>query len=385
MRLNRLGRLLCLSAALVMLGALSQPGSVRTAWAQQSGPGKDPAQADRKKNSTESTQATTIIRVPVNEVVTPVTVTDSGGQFVYDVEKEEFKIYDNGKPQQMTSFGTEMQSLSLVIIVETNDSTSALLDDVRPLGSMFSELVMGPQGQAALITYSDHVDILQGMTSNGDKIDTALRTLKGRSNGIHLDDALALGMQMLENYRKDRRVLIVFSDGFNLGSQTGKNEIIKRAMNSNVTVYGLGFNTTKALWSRPQKDPPPDLVNESVARAPIPNMAGTPTQMDNFYNTTIPLPEILLATGETVKATVFKNSLEYFASYSGGRFYKKWGKSTVQEALNQIATEIHGQYELAYVPNNQDEEGFHRIKVEVRRPGARVRARTGWFNYVPPK
>jgi VWFA-related protein len=192
-------------------------------------------------------------------------------------------------------------------------------------------------------------------------------------------------MQMLENYRKDRRVLVVFSDGFNLGSQTGKNEIIKRAMNSNVTVYGLGFNTTKALWSRPQKDPPPDLVNESVARAPIPNMAGTPTQMDNFYNTTIPLPEILLATGETVKATVFKNSLEYFASYSGGRFYKKWGKSTVQEALNQIATEIHGQYELAYVPNNQDEEGFHRIKVEVRRPGARVRARTGWFNYVPPK
>jgi hypothetical protein len=94
---------------------------------------------------------------------------------------------------------------------------------------------------------------------------------------------------------------------------------------------------------------------------------------------------ILLATGETVKSLVFKSSLEYFAGYSGGVYYQKWGKSTVQEALNRIATEIHGQYELAYVPDNLNQTGFHRIVVQVRRPGAKVRARAGYYYQAMPQ
>jgi hypothetical protein len=76
--------------------------------------------------------------------------------------------------------------------------------------------------------------------------------------------------------------------------------------------------------------------------------------------------------------------LQYFARYSGGTYFQKWGKDTVQEALNRIATEIHSQYELAYAPSNATEEGFHKIEVQVRRPGAKVRARAGWFYQGEP-
>jgi hypothetical protein len=115
-----------------------------------------------------------------------------------------------------------------------------------------------------------------------------------------------------------------------------------------------------------------------------PNAAPTPTYSSNIYDTPIPLVAILLGLGEEAKKPLFKSSLQYFARYSGGTYFQKWGKGTVQEALNRIATEIHSQYELAYKPNDLSELGFHAIKVEVRRPGAKVRARSGWFYQGEP-
>jgi VWFA-related protein len=256
---------------------------------------------------------------------------------------------------------------------------------------MFSELLMGPQGQVALITYSDHVNLVQDFTRNGDKLDAALRKLSGRGSGLHLDDALVRALGMLDQiplqkeHLEDRRVVVVFSDGYDIGSEMGKSEIVKRAMNSDVTIYGLGFNPAKNLWSRPQQDPRPDLVAMSVGHPSPPNTVSTPSTQQIQFDTPVPVVPILLATGETVKSLVFKSSLEYFAGYSGGVYYKKWGKSTVQEALTRIATEIHGQYELAYVPDNLKETGFHRIVVQVRRPGAKVRARAGYYYQGTPQ
>ena len=58
------------------------------------------------------------------------------------------------------------------------------------LGSMFSDMVMGPQGEVAVLTYSDRVDLALDFTTNGDKLDTVLRGLQGRGGGMHLDDAI---------------------------------------------------------------------------------------------------------------------------------------------------------------------------------------------------
>jgi VWFA-related protein len=392
MDLKWLRAFLRLAACLALAGVLAEPGSVGTLQAQQATASGDAAANAPKKESSDPTQPITTLRVESHLVTTPVTVFDSAGQFVYDVDQDEFKIYDNGALQQIKQFGTEIHPVALVIVVETNDTTAPLLDEVRPLGSIFSDLLMGPQGQVALITYSDRVDLVQDFTRSADKLDAALRKLSGRGSGMHLDDALVRALGMLDQiplqkeHVEDRRVVVVFSDGFDIGSEMGKSEIVRRAMNSDVTIYGLGFNPAKNLWSRPEKDPRPDLVAMSVGGAPgPPNTVTTPSTQQILTETPIPVVPILLATGETVKSVVFKSSLEYFAGYSGGVYYKKWGKSTVQEALNRIAAEIHGQYELAYVPDNLNQTGFHRIVVQVRRPGAKVRARAGYYYQETPK
>jgi len=383
MNWKRLRSFLCRAASLALLMVLAGLAMAPAARAQENVTVKSPAQTAPKKDAADETQGTVPYKiiVPVQNVTTPVTVFDSSGQFVYDLEKDEFKVYDNGQLQEIRGFSTEMQRLSLVIVVETNDATVPFLDSVRPLGSMFSDMVMGPQGEVAVLTYSDHVSLALDFTSDGDKLDTVLRGLHGRGGGMHLDDALLRALSMLNDRPKeDRKVAIVFSDGYNIGSKMSRSEIVKGTMNSNITVYGLGFSPVKGLWDRPVKDPAPDLVSESVARSMPPGTAPTPTTEESIWDTAdINIVSILLGLGEEAKKPLMKSSLQYFSRYSGGRYFQKWGKGTVQEALNEIATEIHSQYELAYAPEKPIQPGFHKIEVQVRRPGAKVRARDGWF------
>ena len=392
MKWKSLRRRFCPAASLALgIALFYQAGPA--AWAQESptpqGSVQTSAQPDpAEKASPDNTQEAPYKLPPVivRNVTTPATVFDSGGNFVYDLVQDEFKIFDNGTPQKIVHFDSEMRRLSLVIVIETNDATSAFMDSVRPLGSMFSEMVMGPQGEVAVLTYSDRVDMPLDFTSNGDKLDTVLRGLQARGGGMHLDDALARALSMLDHRPiEDRKVAIIFSDGYNIGSKMTRGEIVKRAMNSDITLYGLGFSPLKGLWDRPVKDPKPDLVSESVARAMPPNVAPTPTNSEAIYDTSdINIVSILLGLGEEAKKPLFKSSLQYFSRYSGGLYFQKWGKDSVQQALNRIATEIHSQYELAYSPSTPIEPGFHKIEVEVRRPGAKVRARAGWFYQGEP-
>lgn len=363
-----------LTVAVPLAAAQAQQNATVKSSGSQAAPPKnapDPSDADDQYK----------IIVPVQNVTTPVTVFDSAGQFVYDLQKDEFQIYDNGQLQDVQGFSSEMNRLALVIIVETNDSTAPFLDSVRPLGTLFSDMVMGPQGEVAVLTYSDRVNVALPFTSNGDQLDTALRGLQGRAGGMHLDDALMRALFMLYNQPRDyRKVIVAFSDGFNIGSKMSRGEIVKGAMNSNITIYGLGFSPLKGLWKREPKDPEPDLVSESVARSMPPNVAPTPTNAENTWEPNdINIVSILLGVGEAAKKPLLKDSMIYFARYSGGQAYTKWDKNTVQNALTEIGAEIHSQYELSYSPVKPIEPGYHRIEVRVRRPGAKVRARAGWF------
>ena len=97
------------------------------------------------------------------------------------------------------------------------------------------------------------------------------------------------------------------------------------------------------------------------------------------YDAPVPIVDILVATGETIRSTVASSLLESYAGYTGGVFYPHWKKKAVEDQLGRIGAEIHSQYELAYAPDAMAEGGFHRIQVKVRRPGLKARARAGYF------
>ncbi len=328
----------------------------------------------------DSGQQTAEIRVLSNLVVTPVTVVDPSGEFVYDVQRSDFEILDNGAPQRIESFESEPRQMAVVIVIQTSKSVEALLDQVKPLGSVFSALLLGPQGQAAVITYGDRVELVQDFTNDSDRLEEALEKIAPAGVNGRLNDALMRGIAMLERRPKtERRILVVFSNGYDDESETKGEEIVRRATGSEVAIYGLGFNPVKGLLSRKPELPPIGPLDANVTRPLPPGRASTPTASANVYDTPIPIVDILNAAGQVIRSATFSSLLEFYSGYTGGVFYSHWKKDTLADQVSRIGAEVNSQYELTYVPDTLSQPGFHTIEVRVRRPGVKVRARAGYF------
>ncbi len=376
------------SAGLGVLVVACIPAQFSSAPAQEGVAGSSPVITKAKKTGNvtearidpEAAKKSSDIRVLSNLVVTPVTVLDSKGEFVYDLEEKDFKVFDNGVPQRIENFDMEMRPLAAVIVVQTNGMVAPLLDDVHPLGSMFSGLLLGEQGQAAVVTYDDRINQVQDFSNESDLLKNTLAGLKGRGDKARLNDALSRAVSMLEKRPKaERRVVVAFSDGFDKGSETTEEEIVHRATAAEVSIYGLGFNPAQELLKKKPEGPQPSPLDTNVTRPLPPGTAPTPTNSENVYGAPVPAVDILVATGQIIRSALASSLLEVYAGYTGGVFYSHWSKKALQEQLSRIASEVHSQYELAYVPDTLDKMGFHRIEVQVGRKGVKVRTRAGYF------
>ncbi len=372
-----------LSLVLVLLGA----GAAQPMRAQDKATGLPPVYSPSRPP--DDKPAPTVarrpdIRVLSKLVVTPVTVIDPRGEFVYDLTEKDFEVLDNGVPQHLESFDSVARPVALVIVIQTSRSVEALLDQIHPLGSVFSALVLGPKGQAAVLTYNDRVHVAQDFSDDSDQLATTLRRIAPEGVGSRLNDALMRAVALLERRPKtERRIIVAFSDGYDSGSETDTKEVIRRATGSEVTIYGLGFNPVEGLLSRRPELSAPGPLAANVTRPLPPGGVPTPSASANVYDTPVPIVDIVTATGEVIRSALASSLLEYYAGYTGGVFYKHWKKKALEDQLSRIATEIHSQYELAYVPDTLKQGGFHKIDVKVNRPGLKVRARAGYFYQVP--
>lgn len=339
-------------------------------------PKEDQPPPDLKQQEEEAAK----IRVQSPLVTTPVTVFDSAGQLVYDLSLKDFQVLDNGVPQRIDRLVAATDPVAAVIIVEANDAVAPLLAQVRPVGSLFSSLLLGPQGEAAVIFYGDHVRVAQDFSKDSDQLSVTLKSVTPAGSEARLNDALARGIAMLAKRPKnERRVIVAFSDGFDRGSETGKDDIVRRATSAEVTIYGLGFNPAEALLMQKPQDQPMGPLDANVAHPMPPGTVPTPTTSQSVWGTPVPVVPILIATGQVIRSALASSLLEFYAGYTGGVFLSHWSKSALQDQLSRIASEIQSQYELAYAPDTLNQSGFHRIQVEVKRPGMKVRARAGYF------
>jgi VWFA-related protein len=353
------------------------------ARAQEGSTGQNPpATSEHESTPAKPAENEPRIRVQANIVTAPVTVINSKGEYVFDLQKKDFDVLDNGVRQRIEQFSLEQRPLAAVIVVEANSTSEPLLGEVRPLGPVFSNLMLGPQGVAAVVTYGDQIREVQDFTQNGDELESALRRIEARGGSDHLNDALTQAIALLETQPKDsRRIIVAFSDGHDVGSKTRKEEVVQRALDGDITIYGLGFSPARAALAKQPKAPAhQDPLATNMALPVPPNMPPTASTIENTYDVpTLPVVPLVLAGGEMIRSVVARSALEFYAGYSGGLSYGAWTKKPLQDELNKIAEEIQSQYEIAYVPHAPGANGFHRIEVHVDRSDVRVRTKAGYF------
>jgi VWFA-related protein len=323
------------------------------------------------------------IRVRVELVTAPVTVRDSQGELVMTLRREDFRIFDNGVEQRIQDFELGGAPISMVLVMQTSSRIEPLLPAVRKSGIVITQAVLGETGEAAVLAFDERTEILQPFTQDHDKIEKAVADLKVGLIGSRLHDALAQGVGMLRSRPPARkRVLLVVSEANDTGSESKLGAVLREAQLANITIYSVGLSTTAAMLRAAPRDPPPPVTPPGTfPMPPQPGTVQTPsTERQRRGN--IDLLSAVIWIVEGARDAVGQNSLELATTGTGGSHVTTFRDRSVEAAFHQIGAELHGQYVLTYRPTGTQPHGFHKIKVEVARPGVSVQTRPGY--YLPP-
>jgi len=333
------------------------------------------------------------IKVQVALVTTPVTVRDSRGEMVHDLEAKDFRVADQGVAQKISHFDLGGDPISLVILVETSSRIEALAPEIRKTGILFTETVMGPTGEAAVVGFNDAVDKLEDFTNNADQIENAITNLRVGTSGLKLYDAMAVGVEMLTSRPQAtaekpgrRRVLLILSEGVDDGSEKKLGEVLRAAQLANVTIYSVGLSTTRAeLQAKPKAPERPNLPVGTIP--PPPGVPATPTYEDNYRYGGADLMGAVVWLVEHIHDQVKGNPLALAAAATGGAQLPTFKDRSIENAIDEIGGELHSQYTISYTPTDGDVTGYHEIKVSVIRNDAKnlkIRTRPGYY-LAPPE
>ena len=317
------------------------------------------------------------------EVTVPVTVTGPEGEFVSGLEKTDFRIFDNETEQQIDSFEVAFLPISMVVLIQSSQRVEGVLPDVKKTAVLFTDLVLGEFGQAAIIAFDNRVRTMQDFTGSTEDIDKALKEVTIGSEASRLSDAIYEAVRMLNRRPKNhRRVIVAISESQNNGSEVSLGESMRTAQVNDIMFYAVRLSSLSArLLREPEtkRDPfPPGIQSRPIA----PGGVATPTTMQQSYGyqATPNMIPIIIDLVRGAKNLVFNNPLELMAKGTGGMDYSPRTEDGLQESIAKIGEDIRSQYLLTYRANNRNKGGiFHHIRVEVPYDKLEVRHRPGYF------
>lgn len=326
------------------------------------------------------------LKVQVSLVNTPVTVQNSKGEMIHDLDAGNFLVTDNGVTQKITHFDLGGDPLSVVILIETSSRIDSIFPEIRKTGILLTQTVMGPSGEAAIVGFNDSVDKLQDFTSDSETIEKTIGGMRQGTSGSRLYDAMAVAVEMLTSRPQTtaqvagrRRIMLILSEATDDGSGAKLGEVLRHAQLANITIYSVGLSTTRAeLQSKKQKQRIESTPPGTFPQPPLPGQVQTPTSEDQRYGN-IDLMALAAWAVQHAENQVKEHALELAATATGGIHLATFRDRSIEKAIDEIGGELHSQYTLSYTPTGTGSMGYHEIKVSVDRAGLKVRARPGYY------
>jgi VWFA-related protein len=324
-----------------------------------------------------------LIVTRVEVVQTPVLVFDKDGAYVNGIRPDEFRVFDNDKEQNI-NVDVAFIPISLVICVQANSHVEGLLPQVNKIGNLLKPIVIGDQGEAAVVAYDSRIRTLQDFTNDPDKITTAMKKIYPGSTANRMVDAVSYGTRMLASRPKNRRrIMLLIGETRDLGSESRSKEVLMALQLNNVTFYAVDMSRFMTTLTAPPPVPRPNNLPPAMANLP-PAAVATPTtvaQTKGENGGRAEFVPLMVEVFRDVKAIFRDNPVEVFTKGTGGSEFGFHSNRTLEEAMQRVGEELHSEYTISYTPSNRDEGGFHTITVAVTgHPEVkRVQARPGYW------
>jgi VWFA-related protein len=274
----------------------------------------------------------TVFRADTRLVVLPTTVLDKNGHLVTTLPREAFTVLENGVQQQIKQFKREDVPVSMGLIIDNSGSMREKRAKVEAAALALVK-ASNPDDEVFIVNFNDEafLDNPHGkdFTSDVKEMEDALTRIDSRG-GTAMRDAIRMSIDHVkEKAHKDKKVLVVVTDGNDNSSVVGLEDLVKAAQQSEVLIYAVG----------------------------------------------------LLSDEERREAKRAEKALEALAEATGGETFFPRDVSEVERIATQVAHDIRNQYTIAYTPLNQAMDGsFRQIKVTVKAAGnPTVRARSGYY------
>jgi VWFA-related protein len=268
-------------------------------------------------------------RSQVNEVTLSATVLDARRHLVTNLAPTNFAIYEDNQPQKITSFKREDIPVSIGIVVDNSGSmrtkraavTKAVLNLIQ---------ASNPQDEVFVVNFNDDPYLDQDFTNKLGPLHEALDRVDSRGGTALYDAVIASADHLAKGAKKEKKVLLVVTDGVDNESRESLESAIRKVQDDNgPTIYTIGI-----LGDEP-----------GIKRA--------------------------------------KRALQSLSDQTGGVAFFPKDLMEVDEISQEVARDIRNQYSLTYKPSNpRSNGGYRKVKVEARAPGYKdlqVRTRDGYF------
>jgi Ca-activated chloride channel family protein len=274
-------------------------------------------------------------RGSVDVVPLTVTVTDGSRRHVTDLEQHDFKVFEDGRLQEIAFFQKTSVPLVVALLLDTSASMDRRLTVAQRAASGFV-WTLGAEDSAMAIDFDNRVRVRQTLTTDQHAVGTAIADMKvGGSTALY--NAVYIALKELNKSYVDRhgselrrRAIVVLSDGEDTSSIVTFEEVLDLATRSDTAIYSIGLLGQDATGGR--------------------------------------------------KPQEAKFALRQLAERTGGRAFFPNDVDKFAGIYDEIKTELSSQYAIAYESNNPRRDGqFRRVSVRIGRDGVEARTRAGYF------
>jgi VWFA-related protein len=337
---------------------------------------KPEAQQDQTATGPEEVDAGDIIKVSTTLVTIPVSVMDRDGRYVPNLQKEEFRIWEDGVEQEVAFFQSVDKPFSVVLMLDTSPSTQFRLEDIQDAAISFVSQLR-PDDRVMVVSFNDNIKILSEFTTDRSKLNRAIERAK-TGDGTRLYDAVDMVINEQLSRVQGRKAIVLFTDGVDTTSRHATfDSNVMDAQELDALIYPVQYDTSRDMNVNNYPVGRPDDVWGQILggifgggrrgggrRGGGGGRGGYPPRgggMRDDYE-------------------VADRYLMDLANNTGGREYHADSLQNMSSAFANVAEELRRQYSIGYYPKRPPQAGQRRqIKVRARQPNLAVRTRDSYI------